>query len=109
MEPGPPPRFAIHESRIDGSLRLSLSGDLDLGTAPGLDARLTQLGTLRSRVSIDLSGLDFIDSTGIRLLVRTIRMARIKHWDVQIEPSMSPQVMRLFKLTHLDRLVGIPG
>lgn len=57
------------------------------------------------RVKLDLSQLDFIDSSGIHLLVQTIGEARLKHWEVVIEPNLSPQVQRLFKLVHLDRFV----
>jgi len=67
-----------------------------------LEDRLTSLRALRSPVRLDLSKLDFIDSTGIHLLIRTFGEARLKHWELQIEPDVSPQVMRLFKLVHFD-------
>jgi anti-anti-sigma factor len=100
-----PPPFSISESRIDGWLRLSLTGELDRAAAPTLENRLAPLRVRRARVRLDLSGLDFIDSSGIHLLVQTIGEARIKHWDVEIEPDLSPQVQRLFRLVHLDRFV----
>jgi anti-anti-sigma factor len=101
----PPPPFAISESRTDGWLRLSLTGELDRAAAPQLESRLASLRVNRSRVKLDLSHLDFIDSSGIHLLVQTIGEARLKHWEVEIEPDLSPQVQRLFKLVHLDRFV----
>lgn len=101
----PPPTFNIIESQIDGWLRLSLTGELDRAAAPSLEHRLTRLRVSRSPVRLDLSNLDFIDSSGIHLLVQTIGEARLKHWQVEIEPELSPQVKRLFKLVHLDRFV----
>jgi anti-anti-sigma factor len=101
----PPATFEIHESRIDGWLRLSLTGELDLGSASALEDRLAPLRALRSPVSLDLSRLEFIDSTGIHLLIRTIGDARIKRWDVQIERDVSPQVMSLFRLVRIDHFV----
>jgi anti-anti-sigma factor len=102
---GPPPRFEIHESHNDGWLRLRLAGQLDLASAPTLDDRLTRLRAIKSPVRLDLSQLDFIDSTGIHLLVRTIGEARVKHWALRIDPDVSPQVMRLFKLVRLDQFI----
>jgi anti-anti-sigma factor len=101
----PSPTFEIHESRLDGWLRLSLTGELDRAAAPQLENRLAPLRVRRSRVRLDLSRLEFIDSSGIHLLVQTIGEARLKHWELEIEPELSPQVSRLFRLVHLDRFV----
>jgi anti-anti-sigma factor len=103
--PAPAPPFEIHETRLDGWLRLSLTGELDRAAAPQLENRLASLRVSRARVRLDLSHLDFIDSSGIHLLVQTIGEARLKHWEVEIEPDLSPQVQRLFRLVHLDRFV----
>jgi anti-anti-sigma factor len=104
-----PHPFQINESRTDGWLRLSLTGELDRASAQALEERLTPLRVKRARVLLDLSNLDFIDSSGIHLLVQTIGEARLKHWEVEIDPNLSPQVARLFKLVHLDRFVLSQG
>ena len=101
----PPSSFDIRESRDGDYLRLSLTGELDLGTVPRLEDRLATLRALKSPVSLDLSRLEFIDSTGLHLLVRTVGDAQIKGWRLQIERNVAPDVMRLFKLVHLDRFV----
>ena|SRR5438874_26933 len=103
---GPPTTFAIHESHDGTFLRLSLTGELDLGSVPTLEDRLSSLRALKSPVRLDLSQLEFIDSTGLHLLVRTVGDAQIKGWQLQIERDVAPEVMRLFKLVHLDRLVS---
>jgi anti-anti-sigma factor len=100
-----PPTFAIHESRTDGWLRLSLSGELDRASAPELEDRLARLRAGRSPVRLDLSHLEFIDSAGIHLLFQTIGDAKLKGWELRIEPELSPQVLRLFRLVHLDRFL----
>ena len=101
----PPAPFEIQESSQDGWLCLSLTGELDRAGANQLEDRLASLRAPRSPVRLDLSGLEFIDSAGIRLIIQTIGEARLKHWDVEIDPHLSPPVERLFKLVHLDRFV----
>jgi anti-anti-sigma factor len=91
---------------MNGSLRLSLTGELDLGTSPELEDRLTRLRATKSPVTLDLSRLDFIDSTGLHLLVRMVGDARMKRWQLRIEPDVAPQVMSVFRLVHLDRFLA---
>jgi anti-anti-sigma factor len=104
MEP-PATSFKIHESQNGLTVRLSLTGELDLGAAPLLEDRLARLRAARSPVRLDLSHLDFIDSTGLHLLVRTVGDAQIKGWQLEIERDVAPEVLRLFRLVHLDRFV----
>jgi anti-anti-sigma factor len=105
---GLPSTFAIQESAATGGeegLRLTLTGELDLRAAPELEDRLTRLRATRTPVSLELSRLQFIDSTGLGLLVRTVGDARIKRWRFQIEPDLPPQVLGLFKLVQLDHFL----
>lgn len=102
---GPPERFAINESPTNGGLRLTLSGDLDLASAPVLEDRLASLRALRNSVRLDLSKLDFIDSVGLHLLIRELCEARVQHWELRVEPDVPAQVMRLFELVHVEQFV----
>ena len=62
--------FRVVERRDqDGVLRITLIGELDLAVADRLTARLDQLCSDRTRVRLDLSRLEFIDSSGIRVLI----------------------------------------
>jgi anti-sigma B factor antagonist len=59
----------MHVSVIDnpdGSILVNLRGDLDVDTAPALRAALDQaLARPTPRVVVDMSGLQFCDSTGL--------------------------------------------
>ena len=100
----------IHESPSGGSLRLSLTGELDLASAARLEGRLARLRAKKSPVWLDLSKLEYIDSTGIHLLIQTVGEARIKGWPFQIEPHVRPQVMSVFRLVHLEHfLMSVPS
>jgi anti-sigma B factor antagonist len=69
--PHAPSPFEVGAEQV-GSIRvLSVSGELDLGTAPQLEQPLeAALAGEGGGVLIDLSACEFIDSTGIALLVR---------------------------------------
>jgi anti-anti-sigma factor len=102
----PQPQFEIHESEENGRLRLSLEGELDLASTPALEDRLTRLRAKKRPVRLNLSKLEFIDSTGLRLLIRATGEARTNGWQFEIEEDLAPTVRGLFKLVHFDHFVG---
>ena len=68
--------FRVVEGRDQhGVLRLTMIGELDLAVADRLSAHLDQLSSDRTRVRLDLSRLEFIDSSGIRVLIRAAQHA----------------------------------
>jgi anti-anti-sigma factor len=82
-----------------------LSGELDLATAPLLEERLTQLLANGLRVSLDLSGIEFIDSSGIHVLIRTVEQARVRHWEFRIDNEIPAQLLSMLRLLRLDRFL----
>lgn len=96
------PYFEIHESEVEGQVQLRLEGELDLSSTRVLEDRLTRLRGKRRPVRLDLSELQFIDSTGLHLLIRTFADARTDGWSFEIGPEISSTVNRLFKLVHFD-------
>jgi anti-sigma B factor antagonist len=62
-------------SERDGDLHtIELEGELDLATAPDVEAELKRVeATDAEAIILDLSGLTFIDSTGIRLVLAADR------------------------------------
>src|SRR5437588_12615420 len=96
------PYFEILENRDHGELRLSLQGELDFASTRVLDDRLPRLRAKKRAVRLDLSKLEFIDSTGLHLLIRSVGDARTNGWRLEIEPELSVTVSRLFKLVHFD-------
>lgn len=98
------PRLSLEVQEIPdgGAVRLKLTGDLDLGTAPVLKARLRELAAQQCHVRLDLSELEFMDSTGIHALIDATNHARADGWRFEIEPDVSRQVRRLFELVHFE-------
>lgn len=108
---GAGPHFEIHEREEEGLTRISVEGELDLATAPALANRLNQLRAdrrqlrweERSAVRLDLSNVEFIDSTGIHVLFEAIDYASMDGWRLELEGDLSPQVGQMAKFTGLDR------
>jgi anti-sigma B factor antagonist len=96
------------ESRSDeGLYTVSVAGELDQGTAPELRGALADaLGDGATPVLVDLSDCNFIDSTGLSLLVE----AKRKLGDERRRFGVccpDPDVRRLLELTGIDRAVGL--
>jgi anti-sigma B factor antagonist len=58
--------FDLTVARAEGATRLTLRGELDLGTAAQLEQALADAD---SKVLLDLRALTFMDSTGVRVLL----------------------------------------
>jgi anti-sigma B factor antagonist len=84
---------------------LDVRGELDLAAASSLDAAIERtLQTDAKRIVLDLTGLDFIDSTGLSVLVRAQQRAQESGCELGVI-NAGPQVERLLSLTGLwDRL-----
>ncbi|HLY49780.1 MAG TPA: STAS domain-containing protein [Solirubrobacteraceae bacterium] len=105
------PYLEIEETREGESVRLRLIGELDLASTRGLEARLRELGAAGQRVGIDLSGVTFIDSSGIRLLIHSLRDARRDGWELEVDQNISPHVRRILRLANVESLIlgEVPG
>ena len=67
--------ISIHPQR--GAVRVAPSGELDLATAAALQAQLDELRAAGfEQVVLDLRGLTFMDTNGVRLILREDRRAR---------------------------------
>ncbi|HKG35930.1 MAG TPA: STAS domain-containing protein [Solirubrobacterales bacterium] len=104
-----PPRLEITRRVDDGVGEIALQGELDLATAGDLEAAFSQVVAERPRaVLLDLSALEFMDSTGIKTLLQLER--RCGKSDVRFALTEgSGAVSRLFALTQLDRHFEVFG
>jgi anti-sigma B factor antagonist len=98
----------VHESlrvaRTPTGLRVD--GELDLATAPVLAAHLAPLPDGGGDVVVDVSGIRFVDSTGLSVLVQAHHAARSAGRRlVLVAPSL--RVRRLLQITGLDDVMTI--
>jgi anti-anti-sigma factor len=69
--------LAVERSQTDGCELLSVEGELDVATAPRMIAALNEaFANLSFPLVVDLSKVDFMDSTGLALLMNAHRRVR---------------------------------
>ncbi len=91
--------FATRSELDEDRCRLVLQGELDLASAPLLEAELREAEHSGvTHVELDLSGLDFIDSTGLNLIIRAHQAAQSNGHTFSLR-GQNPQAQRLFELT----------
>jgi anti-sigma B factor antagonist len=96
-----------HEIRhVDGCSVVSLRGEVDLEHSPA--AREVLLSCVRSGrdLAVDLSGVEYIDSSGIASLVEAFQEARRRGSRFSLV-AVSPAALRVFELARLDRVFTI--
>jgi anti-sigma B factor antagonist len=94
-----PGALAIACSVENGDASLSLEGELDLATATALEDRLNELEDHGSKhLTVDLGGLDFIDSTGLRVLIQASARAEQRGHELVLLPAQET-VQQIFEVT----------
>jgi anti-sigma B factor antagonist len=88
-------------------VRLSLQGELDLSNAPTAELKLNEALGSENAVLVDLRKLEFLDSTGIALLVAALQRDRAAQ--LTFLPSETASVRRLLSLTGLDERLPLAG
>jgi anti-anti-sigma factor len=78
---------------------------LNMVSAPRLSAMVAELiADGRARIVVDLSGTEFIDSSGLGALVSCLKKARQAGGDLRIA-GPTQQAQTVFRLTNLDRVL----
>lgn len=99
--------FGLDASHQGDCAVLRVNGEVDLATAPRLREALTSLVTEgHLRVVVDLSGTDFLDSTGLGALVTGLKRVRAKGGEMRVVCT-SERVAKVFEITSLDRVLPL--
>lgn len=93
--------------QAEGVGRITLAGQLDrTGEAALMDAYAQATGTGPSDIDIDFSGVDYINSTGIALVVRVLAEAR-KDGRVVRALGLTEHYRQIFTITRLSDFMTI--
>jgi len=98
-------QFRVDVRREGRAAVISVSGELDLATGPELEAELQGISPAETTmVVVDLRKLEFMDSTGLSIIVRAHQRLTREGCELGLVRG-SPQVQRLLDLTGVaDRI-----
>ncbi|NTU93332.1 MAG: STAS domain-containing protein [Chlorobiaceae bacterium] len=97
--------MTVNEKKCKGITIVSLNGSLDAASAPGVLNSSSALTDTQSIV-IDLSGVDFLDSSGLGCLVGIARKKREQGGDVRLA-CLNEKLRKVFDITRASRLFDI--
>lgn len=101
------PLEVFSEDAGHGMHRIRVRGNLELATAEILRNHVAQV--LRAghvHLLMDLNEVRYLDSSGLAVLLGTLRRVRERHGSLRLVCSVRP-VLRLLSLTGIDRLLPI--
>lgn len=98
--------FEVVITRRDDVQNVHVAGEVDLETSPRLWQQLQSASQAGVGIRVDLSDVDYIDSSGIAVLVQGLKLAGKRSIDYRlVEPSA--RVMAVLELAQLQRLFNI--
>ncbi len=84
-----------------------MTGEIDMATAPRFRQRLLSVvGAGAQNVVIDLTGVDFIDSTGFGVLLGAAKRVRSGGGEIRLV-VVGARLTELIELTRLDRVMDV--
>lgn len=88
---------------------VTLEGELDIYTAPDLKDRLSEIKEEKIKdLTINMQNLEYIDSTGLGILVGALKRLKQKEKDIYIT-NTKPNVKKIFTITGLDKIFKLEG
>ena len=99
--------LSLHVHVVDGMRVFELSGSLDIATSPTVRAALVEASEGGDhRLIVDLTKVDFLDSTGLGALIGAQRRAKEYNGEVRLVVTEG-QIVRLLRITGLLKVFGV--
>ncbi|NCO43211.1 MAG: anti-sigma B factor antagonist [Armatimonadetes bacterium CG_4_10_14_3_um_filter_66_18] len=90
-----------------GTALMVLAGELELANCSRVrDAAISLLAQSTTRIVMDLSGLSFIDSSGVGVVIGTLKRARERQGAVALVCT-DPTILRVFEITGLAQVLSL--
>jgi len=86
---------------------LSIVGEIDMATAPRFRQQLLEvINAGHPYVVLDLSQVDFMDSTGLGVLIGAVKRVRSANGDIRLVQGNS-RVAELLEITKLNKAISV--
>jgi anti-sigma B factor antagonist len=96
--------LGLEVSQNDRWAVLAVHGEVDVATAPRLREKLIDLVNEGSTdIIVDLGGVEFLDSTGLGVLVGALKRVRTLDGELALVCS-EPRILKVFEITGLTKV-----
>ena len=93
--------------KLDGHSVVDVKGEIDVYTAPKLREKLIELVSEGSYdVVVNLEGVDFLDSTGLGVLVGALKRVKAHDGNLSLVCTQD-KILKIFKITGLTKVFPI--
>jgi anti-sigma B factor antagonist len=83
-------------------VKITVQGDIEMMTIKNFKERLFEIGhNVDKNIEIDLSSVDYIDSSGVGVLISLLKLQKKKGKELFIK-KVSPKVLNVLKLSSLS-------
>jgi anti-sigma B factor antagonist len=97
----------VETSKRDRWSVISLRGEIDVYTAPRLRQALIDLVEADEKdILVDMSRVDFLDSTGLGVLVGGLKRVKAKDGSLEIVATQD-KILKIFEITGLSKVFPI--
>lgn len=99
--------LTVNSRDENGRTVLQMQGEIDVYTAPVLREHLSEvISEGRNRLVIDMTGVDFLDSTGLGVLVGALKRIRSQDGSLQLVCDQE-KILKVFRITGLTKVFPI--
>jgi anti-sigma B factor antagonist len=99
--------LSININVTEGQTIVSVSGEIDVYTAPKLKEKIFPISEKEEmNLIVDLSGVTYMDSTGLGVIVGVFKSVR-KHNGILQLTGLSTRLSKLFRITGLADIMNI--
>jgi len=101
--------LSLETRQEDGYTIVEVGGEIDVYTAPKLRDKITELvGSGSYRIVIDMEHVDFLDSTGLGVLVGGLKKVRAHDGSMDLICTQE-RLLKIFRITGLAKVFAIHG
>lgn len=99
--------LTITTRSVDDHTVVSVAGEIDVYTAPQLRVKLVDLVDAGDRhLVVDMRNVDFLDSTGLGVLVGTLKRVKAANGSLALVCTQE-RIVKIFRITGLERVFTI--
>ena len=101
--------LSLETRQEDGNTIIEVGGEIDVYTAPKLRDKITELvGNGNYNLVIDMEKVDFLDSTGLGVLVGGLKKVRAHDGSMRLICNQE-RLLKIFRITGLAKVFVIHG